>query len=81
MPDISITGVFGDEARRARSILDCIGHRGRGRLADRATFLADQKHHRIVALVIVHAGDERVAALDTVHECLARVENRARDKR
>ena len=44
--------------------------RGRGRLTDRTAFLADQKHHRIAAVVIVPAGDERVAAFDAVRKSL-----------
>src|SRR5262249_41716008 len=40
---------------------------GRRRLADRAAALADQEHHELAGEVIVHAGDEGVAALDAVH--------------
>src|SRR5665647_2667048 len=56
---------LGREARRARRRLDRVRHGGRGRLADRAAFLADQEHHRVAAIVIVHAGDEGVAAFDS----------------
>ncbi len=41
------------EAHRARSSLDGFGYGGGGRLADRATFLANQKHHRVAAIVIM----------------------------
>src|SRR5664279_6417859 len=61
---------LGREARRARRSLDGVGDRGRGGLADRAAFLTDQEHHRIAAVVIVHAGDESVAAFDAVGEPL-----------
>ena len=42
----------------------------RGGLAHRAALLADQEHHRIAAAVILHAGDERVAAFDAVDQAL-----------
>src|SRR5665213_2495392 len=58
------------KAGGARGGLDGVGDRGRGRLAHRAAFFADQKHHRIVAVVILHAGDERVAAFDAVGQAL-----------
>src|SRR6185437_14355176 len=58
------------EAGRARGAADGLGHRRRRRFADRAAFLADEEHHGIAAGVIVHAGDEGVAALDAVHEAL-----------
>ena len=41
---------------------------GRRRLADGTAALADQEHHELPGGVIVHAGDEGVAALDAVHE-------------
>ena len=58
------------KAHGARRVLDRIGHRGRRRLADGAAFLADQEYDRIAALVIMHAGDERVAALDAMDQYL-----------
>jgi len=61
---------FRREAGGARSGLDGVGDRGRGRLADGAALLADQEHHRIAAVVILYAGDEGVAAFDAVGEPL-----------
>src|SRR5262245_55444552 len=40
----------------------------RRRLPDGAAALADEKHHQRAGGVIVDAGDERIAALDAVHE-------------
>src|SRR5215831_7819796 len=42
----------------------------RGRLPHGTAALADQKHHERAGGVIVHAGDECVAALDAVHEAV-----------
>ena len=70
MPEISITGVFGTKPAARRSVFDRIGHRGRGRLTDGAAFFADQEYDRIAALVIMHAGDEGVAALDAMDQFL-----------
>lgn len=58
------------KAHGARSVFDRIGHRGRGRLTDGAAFFADQEYDRIAALVIMHAGDEGVAALDAMDQLL-----------
>src|SRR6516162_3225794 len=38
--------------------------------ADRAATLADEKHHQRAGGVVVHAGDERVAALDAMHKAV-----------
>ena len=80
MPEISITGVFGVKPAAREAVLDGVGDRGRGRLAHGAAFLADQEHHRIAAVVILHAGDEGVAAFDAVNQTPARAGNRARDR-
>src|SRR5664279_2842780 len=61
---------FRREAGGARGGSDGVGHRGTGGLAHGAAFLADQEHHRIAAFVILHAGDEGIAAFDAVHEPL-----------
>src|SRR6478672_7014992 len=58
------------EARALRRRVQARRDRGRRRLADLAAMLADQEHDRRVARVIVDAGEERVAALDPVHEAL-----------
>ena len=58
------------KARALRRGVQAVGHRRGGRLADRAALLADQKNHRRVARMIVDAGEERVAALDAMHEAL-----------
>ena len=79
-PVISITGRLGREAGRSRGGLERFRNVAAGRLADRAAALADEEHDEIVAVVIVHAGDEGIAALDAVHEAVVRAENRARDR-
>ena len=70
MPEISITGVFGVKPAARDAVLIGLGDGGACRLAHRAAFLADQEHHRIAAAVLLHAGDEGVAAFDAVHEPL-----------
>ena len=45
-----------------------MGDSSAGALADGAAPLADKEDDEIVAGVIMHTGDERVAALDPVHE-------------
>ena len=65
---ISITGVFGVKPAARDDALSASATAAAGRLADRAAAFADQEHDEIVAGVIVHAGDEGVAALDAVHE-------------
>src|SRR6185437_2432512 len=54
----------------ARGGLDGVGDRGAGRLAHGAAFFADQEHHRIAGFVILHAGDECVAAFDAMDQAL-----------
>ena len=76
-PVISITGVFGVKPR-ARRGLELIGDRSRRRFADRAAMLADQEHDHLTMLVIVDAGDERVAALDAMHEAVVARKSSAR---
>src|SRR3954469_11243305 len=61
---------FRRKARALRGGIQALGDRGRRRFADRAALLADQEYHRRVARVIVDAGEERVAALDAMHEAL-----------
>ncbi len=41
-----------------------------GRLADRSAMLADEEDHRVAAGVIVHAGDEGIAALDPMNKAI-----------
>jgi hypothetical protein len=59
-----------NEACRTRSAFDRIGDRGRCGFADRTALFADQEYHRIAAVVIVHAGNEGVAAFDSMHQIL-----------
>src|SRR3974390_1043760 len=54
----------------ARGARDRLGNHPACRLADRAAALTDQKHDRIAVRVMMHAGDESVAALDTMHKAL-----------
>ena len=51
---------------------------GRGGLADDAAALADQKDNEIARRMIMHAGDEGVAARDAVHQPFARRNSSAR---
>ena len=64
---------FWDKAYCTRRVFDRIGHRSRSRLADGTTFFADQEYDGIIALVAVHACNEGVPALDTVHQFLESV--------
>ena len=41
-----------------------------GRLADGSAMLADEEDHRVAAGVIVHAGDEGIAALDPMDKAI-----------
>ena len=67
MPTISISGFLG-KSRRPRRGFEGFGDRSAWALADRAATLANKKDDESVAGVIVHTGDECVAALDAVHE-------------
>jgi hypothetical protein len=68
-PAISITGLFGAKpAARHEAAFERFRDSAARRLADRAATFADQKDDRIAAGVIVHTGDERVAALDAMDE-------------
>jgi hypothetical protein len=69
-PQISITGLFGVKPALFARRVDTVRRPRRRPLADCAAMLADQEHHRRIARVIVDAGEERVAALDPVHEAL-----------
>src|SRR6185437_13449106 len=60
----------GYKARRSGSIFDGIGHGGGCCFSHGTAFFADQEHNRVAAVVIVHAGDKRVAAFDPMHEPL-----------
>ena len=51
-------------------MLKSIGHGAAGCFADRSAALANEKHDRVAAGVMMHAGDERVAALDAVDETI-----------
>src|SRR5215468_9887821 len=61
---------FRREAGGARRGGQRRGDVGRRRLPDGAAALADEKHHQRAGGVIVDAGDERIAALDAVHEAV-----------
>ena len=68
MPAISISGLLGENPAAREEALSASAAAPPGRFADRAAALADQKDDEIVAAVIVHAGDESVAAFDAVDE-------------
>jgi hypothetical protein len=59
-------GTFWRKTCRARGGLERFGSAAARRLAYGATAFAYQKDNEIVAPMIVHASDERVASLDTV---------------
>jgi hypothetical protein len=56
------------EADRARRDFKRFGSRASRRFADRATAFADQENDKIAGAMIVHAGNESVAAFDAVNE-------------
>src|SRR5438477_12349527 len=58
------------EARALCGRIHTLCNRARCRLTHRAAMLADEEHHRRAVGVIVDAGEERVAALDAMHEPL-----------
>ncbi len=58
------------KTRRARRRLERLRGGAAGRLADSAAALADQKDDEVVAAVIVHAGNERVAAFDAMNKTI-----------
>src|SRR5262245_32246288 len=61
---------FRGEAGRPRRRFELGRHlRGRG-LAHGAAAFAQEEHHQLAVGVAVHAGDERVAALDPVHQAI-----------
>jgi len=51
-------------------MLESIGHGGAGCFADRSAALANEEYARIAAGVMMHAGNERVAALDAMDEII-----------
>src|SRR5262245_58220978 len=61
---------FRREAGGARGRGERAGHFGRRCFTDRAAALADQERDQLAGGVIVHAGDERVAAFDAMHEAV-----------
>ena len=61
---------FRRKARRATGAFQCLRDGATGRFADGAAAFADQEHDRIAAGVIVHAGDERVAAFDAMDQAV-----------
>ena len=61
---------FRRKAGRAAGGFERLRDGAAGRFADRAALLADQEHDRVAAGVIVHAGDEGVAALDPVDKAV-----------
>ena len=69
MPTISISGLFGVNPA-ARDGLRASATRAARRFADGAAAFADQKHHKVAVGVIVHAGDEGIAALDAMDEAV-----------
>ena len=70
VPVISTTVILGwKPLARAPSINGCVTLGG-GNFADGAASLADEKRDRRRGIVVVRAGEEGVAALDTMHEAL-----------
>ena len=61
---------LGHESGRSRGGLERFRYVAAGRLADRIAAFADEEDDEVVAAVIVHAGDEGVAALDAVDEAV-----------
>lgn len=61
---------LGNEARRTGGAFNGIGNRSRCRFADCPALLTDQEYDRIAAVVIMHAGNEGVAAFDSMHQIL-----------
>jgi len=59
---------FGGETDGAGRGFEGFRNRAARRLADRTAALAEKEHDDVVIGVIVHAGHEGVAALDSVHE-------------
>ena len=59
---------FRRETGRARGSLERFGGGAARRLADRSAAFADQENHEIATLMVVHAGDKGVAALDPMNE-------------
>jgi hypothetical protein len=56
------------KARCARRGLERLGRGASRRFADRATAFANQENDKIAGAMIVHAGNEGVAAFDAVNE-------------
>jgi hypothetical protein len=63
-------GTLGRKSGRSRGGLERFRNVAAGRLADGTAALADEEDDEIVAAVIMHAGDEGVAALDAVDEAV-----------
>ena len=64
-------GTLGHKSGRSRGSLERFRDVAAGRLADGTAALADQEHDEVVVTgVIVHAGDEGIAALDAVDEAV-----------
>src|SRR5438067_1255980 len=64
-------GTLGHKSGRSRGSLERFRDVAAGRLADGTAALADQEHDEVVVPgVIVHAGDEGIAALDAVDEAV-----------
>lgn len=61
---------FRRETGRARGSLERFGGGAARRLADRSAAFADQENHEIATLMVVHAGDKGVAALDPMNEAV-----------
>ena len=61
---------FRYEAGRAARMLKSIGDSAAGCFADPSAALANEKHDQIAAGVMMHAGNERVAALDAMDEVI-----------
>ena len=63
-------GTLGRKSGRSRGGLERFRNVAAGRLADGTAALAEEEDDEIVAAVIMHAGDEGVAALDAVDEAV-----------
>ena len=61
---------FGRKAGGARGVVQALRHRRRRNFADRTTALADQKSNHRRRIVVMRAGEIRVAAFDAVNEAV-----------
>src|SRR6266404_2110667 len=63
-------GEFWRESGRARRRVEALRHGGRGNFANGTAMIADQERHHRGFVMIMRAGEEGVAALDSVNEAV-----------